>query len=378
MPWRSINSARPSTTMSVDSLFRCTTPAHHGWIVLLALLLGACSAGPPQLGDIADIRPSEESPSATGNPRNYEVFGHTYTVSGTSEGYREQGLASWYGEQFHGRRTSSGTPYDMYAVSAAHKSLPIPTYVRVTNLRNQRSLVVRVNDRGPFVGNRIIDLSYAAAAKLDMVDDGLAPVEVVALKPYQYLPGFPYDNPLGMIANATIPANPGSGLPTPTPEPSTELRFAKQEQPDNERLAANFRLVAYRYPSFSEAPSLLTSADLTATSRPPVPEPQLAAARPAIEPSATGDTPEASFATRGTPQPTGQQLFLQVGAFGERANAEQLRHRLDENLPYNIGVVSDAALHRVKIGPLGPDVDLGLLNHQLAALGLQTIQVVLE
>jgi len=373
MPWRSINSARPLATMSADLFSR---PIRAGLpVVLLALLLAGCASTGKKLSDLPPIQPHEEPPSRTGNPRNYEVFGRSYTVSGTSEGYREQGLASWYGSKFHGRRTSSGPPFDMYAVTAAHKSLPLPTYVRVTNLRNQRSLVVKVNDRGPFVGERIIDLSYAAAAKLGMVDDGVAPVEVEALPPYQYLPGFPYDNPLGTIANATIPADPGGVRRAP--EPSTALRFAKQEQPDNEQLATNLRLAAYRYPSFSDAPSPLTSADLTATSLAPRPEPQLT-----VHHNTSRATPARTtvgpFSTRARPESSGQQLYLQVGAFGERANAEQLQHRLELDLPYTIRVMSDATLHRVKIGPLGRDVDLGALNHQLTALGLQTIQVVLE
>ena len=99
----------------------------------------------------------------------------------TSYGYRERGVASWYGKKFHGRLTSSREPYDMYAMTAAHKTLPLPTYVRVTNLKNGKSIVVRVNDRGPFVHNRIIDLSYSAAMKLDMVRDGTSLVEVEAI-----------------------------------------------------------------------------------------------------------------------------------------------------------------------------------------------------
>ena len=104
-----------------------------------------------------------------------------YTVMNSSTGYRERGVASWYGKKFHGRSTSSGERYDMYAMTAAHKTLPLPTNVRVTNLDNGRSITVRVNDRGPFVKNRLIDLSYAAAKELDVVANGTGMVEVVAL-----------------------------------------------------------------------------------------------------------------------------------------------------------------------------------------------------
>ncbi len=132
--------------------------------------------------------PRVESPSRTGNPDNYVVFGRRYRVRDTSEGYLETGVASWYGWDFHGRKTSSGPLFNMFELSAAHKSLPIPTYARVTNLENGRSIVVKINDRGPFVGDRLIDLSYAAAARLDMLDHGTARVEVAALAPYQSLP----------------------------------------------------------------------------------------------------------------------------------------------------------------------------------------------
>jgi len=129
-----------------------------------------------------------EPPSRGGNADTYVVFGRRYRVRETSEGYREQGTASWYGADFHGRKTSSGPLYDMYELTAAHKSLPLPAYVRVTNLENGRSTVVKVTDRGPFVSGRIIDLSYAAALRLDMLERGTALVEVAALEPYQNLP----------------------------------------------------------------------------------------------------------------------------------------------------------------------------------------------
>ncbi len=127
--------------------------------------------------------PRAEPRSAHGNPPFYDVDGHRYFVLASADGYLERGVASWYGPTFHGGNTSSGELYDMYGMTAAHKTLPLPTYARVTNLRNGRSVVVRINDRGPFVANRIIDLSYTAAARLDMLRDGTAVVEVRALTP---------------------------------------------------------------------------------------------------------------------------------------------------------------------------------------------------
>lgn len=138
---------------------------------------------PPDVLSIPDAIPRHEPRGTRGNPPFYEVFGKRYYVMASAEGWVERGTASWYGPGFHNASTSLGEPYDMYAMTAAHKTLPIPAYAEVTNLRNGRRVVVRINDRGPFVGDRIIDLSYTAAAKLDMLTAGTAPVEVRVLTP---------------------------------------------------------------------------------------------------------------------------------------------------------------------------------------------------
>ena len=137
----------------------------------------------PLTQTVPDAVPRFEPRSPYGNPPFYEVFGKRYYVLPSSTDYVERGVASWYGPGFHEIRTSTREPYDMYGMTAAHKTLPLPAYVRVTNLQNGRSVVVRVNDRGPFVGNRIIDLSYAAASKLDMLRNGTAMVEVRSVGP---------------------------------------------------------------------------------------------------------------------------------------------------------------------------------------------------
>jgi rare lipoprotein A len=158
-------------------------------LVSASMVLASCGTdkvrdGPPRSGSgsvaelPADAVPRPEPRSRYGNGPVYEVFGKRYTVMNDSAGYRERGVASWYGKKFHGNLTAMREPYDMYAMTAAHKSLPLPSYVRVRNLSNDRSVIVRVNDRGPFVDNRIIDLSYSAALKLDMVRDGTSLVEV--------------------------------------------------------------------------------------------------------------------------------------------------------------------------------------------------------
>jgi rare lipoprotein A len=138
---------------------------------------------PPAPDAVPDAVPRIEPRARSGNPPFYDVFGKRYYVLSSSVGYWERGVASWYGPGFHKVRTSTGEPYDMYGMTAAHRTLPLPAYVRVTNLQNGRSIVVRVNDRGPFVGNRIIDLSYTAAAKLDMLRNGTAMVEVRTIDP---------------------------------------------------------------------------------------------------------------------------------------------------------------------------------------------------
>jgi rare lipoprotein A len=152
-------------------------------VTALAALAGCAghperSAPPADATQVPDAVPRSEPRSAYGNPAFYEVAGRRYTVLASATGYVERGIASWYGPDFHGKRTASGEGYDMYAMTAAHKTLPVPCYARVTNLANGRSVIVRVNDRGPFVGNRIIDLSYSAAARLDMLRNGTAFVEV--------------------------------------------------------------------------------------------------------------------------------------------------------------------------------------------------------
>ncbi|MDJ0926826.1 MAG: septal ring lytic transglycosylase RlpA family protein [Gammaproteobacteria bacterium] len=220
--------------------------------------------------------------SARGNPAFYEVFGQRYYVKATSAGYRERGVASWYGKKFHGKPTSSGEPYNMHAMTAAHKTLPLPTRVRVTNLSNGRSVIVMVNDRGPFVHNRVIDMSYAAATRLDMIRDGTALVEVEAL-------------PYGASQAAAKPAV-AISEPAPTPADTTS-----------------------------------PAAVATAASQP--------ATRPA------------------TPART---LYLQVGAFGEQANAYQLKERLEAGGVANVVIHYDGAeqpsLYRVRLGPI-VDVD---------------------
>jgi len=177
-------------------------------VCVLALALAACGTAPPRdspsadapkpggyykddgpgettpanLAEVADAMPVSEPLSRFAN-RPYEVFGREYVPFTEVRPFEQRGIASWYGRKFHGQKTSSGERYDMYAMTAAHPTLPIPSYARVTNLQNGRSVVVRINDRGPFLRDRVIDLSYAGAWKLGYVQTGQAQVEVRAIVP---------------------------------------------------------------------------------------------------------------------------------------------------------------------------------------------------
>ncbi len=183
--------------------------------VLAVLWLGACSSmqtdGPPRgyfnASDLADPVPVTEPVTARGNKSPYTVLGNTYRLLPTAAGYQAKGIASWYGRKFHGRLTSNGERFDMYALTAAHRSLPIPCYARITNLDNGKQTLVRVNDRGPFHPNRVIDLSYAAAVKLGFADHGTARVriEVVA-------PSAPAQNDLYLQAGAFTGADAANAL----------------------------------------------------------------------------------------------------------------------------------------------------------------------
>ncbi|MFW5824686.1 MAG: septal ring lytic transglycosylase RlpA family protein [Marinobacter sp.] len=174
-----------------------------GILVVMSLVLAGCASqpqetdhsgrytmlqdvGPDSDVDISKVREAEpryEKPRKSGNISPYRVWGKQYRVMNVdqADGYVQRGIASWYGKKFHGHKTSNGETYDMYRMSAAHKSLPLPSYARVTNLDNGRSVVVRINDRGPFHGDRLIDLSWAAAKKLDFHGSGTARVEVAAI-----------------------------------------------------------------------------------------------------------------------------------------------------------------------------------------------------
>lgn len=163
---------------------------------------------PPDVSGLPEPVPRAEPRARYGNHSPYVVLGRRYHVMDSAEGYVERGVASWYGTKFHGRPTSSFEPYDMYAFTAAHKTLPLPTYARVTNLENGRSVIVRINDRGPFHADRLIDLSYAAAVKLGIHIRGTGPVEVRAIVPPGMHAGVGEAPPAARAAGARPAAEP--------------------------------------------------------------------------------------------------------------------------------------------------------------------------
>ena len=202
------------------------------WALLASVFLSGCSNlsitsplgeapvavdrdGPPlremDVSNKAEPTPKAEPRIRRGNVSPYRVFGIEYQVMPTAQGYSEIGTSSWYGRKFHGRLTSSGEPFDMFEFTAAHKSLPIPSYVRVTNLANGETLVVRVNDRGPFVENRIIDLSWAAARRLGFDHLGTARVQLDILAHPDMV------SPSDANTQATLPGNPNSVDQNPAP-----------------------------------------------------------------------------------------------------------------------------------------------------------------
>ncbi|MEP6939147.1 MAG: septal ring lytic transglycosylase RlpA family protein [Rudaea sp.] len=199
----------PSTRRAAPTTGVATPPAPRGDPRYAQEHDSGPGGPPPDVSKIAEPVPKAESASVYGNKSPYTVLGQSYRVLPTASGYVERGIASWYGNKFHGYTTSNFEKYDMYAYTAAHKTLPLPSYARVTNLDNGASVVVRINDRGPFAENRIIDLSYVAALKLGIWQKGTGVVEVRAIDP-----AHPNAAPPSLRAAASPPAR---GAPAPPP-----------------------------------------------------------------------------------------------------------------------------------------------------------------
>ena len=262
---------------------------------------------PPGLYDLPDPIVKNELLSRYGN-KPYVVFGKTYTPMSGDTTFVQRGVASWYGKKFHGQRTSSGEPYDMYQLSAAHPTLPIPSYARVTSLETGKSVVVRVNDRGPFHSSRIIDVSYTAALKLGLLGKGSHEVEVQRL--------LPEDRSRIATQRRNAPAPEALASVPPTPLADATLVSAPVA------LSSSSDIVAL-------APAMAQAAPTSATSPAPAP---------------------AAVATDG--------FYLQLGAFSQAANAAEARARvLATGIVSLVEIVRAGSLHRLFGGPFATRED---------------------
>lgn len=269
--------------------------------LLVTTLLSGCSSVPRvNPGDAATTNavPQFESQPSRFNPPSYTVLGRTYHVLGSNDGYDAQGVASWYGPNFQSKSTSSGEQYNMYAMTAAHKTLRIPSYVLVTNMENGKQVIVRVNDRGPFVSNRIIDLSYAAAKKIGMIGRGTAMVDVRSITP-------------------------------DTPIPSSES-------------------IVSGVPTVAPTPARVTTASAASTAV---------------------NLPHAVW---------GQDVFIQVGAFGEMGHVITVQQRLAQAGITTVSVTPFGQLNRVRVGPVASLADYDRLMDQLRTIGFDNAQMVVE
>ncbi|MCC6171769.1 MAG: septal ring lytic transglycosylase RlpA family protein [Gammaproteobacteria bacterium] len=323
-------------------------------------------AAPPPPRDLAaipDAVPRAEPRSRYGNPSSYVVFGRRYYLLASAEGHVERGTASWYGPGFHAARTSSGEPYDMYAMTAAHKTLPIPAYARVTNLRNGRSVIVRINDRGPFVGGRIIDLSYTAAWKLDMLRTGTAPVEVRVLSP-------------GADVPPTLTA--ATGAPAPTTPPtaaSTPANAALQPparataSPTTAPPTAALPTVTPTTPSTVAPAATPTTSTMAANAVTAEAAPAAVSAGSPLPPLAATAGNAAAIAAAAVPA-----TMLQVGAFFGEGNARTLVARLAAAGIGNAIVrptrSGSRTIWQVRVGPLEGALEVDDMRERLRLAGI--------
>ena len=331
--------------------------------------------------------------STYGNRSPYKVLGKSYDVLGATDGYVETGLASYYGNKFHGRKTSNHEVYDMYAFTAAHKSLPLPSFARVTNLENGRSVVVRVNDRGPFHDGRVVDLSYAAAVKLDIHRRGTGRVEVRALQPGEALAARPQpariaptptqashmDALVGTLPKAplTTPATLATAArtsaTTPTASaPANPTRLA--DHPGYGKEQDRFRMV-------DENGRVRTADEFDAWLRER--QARLQAEQAAAAPAAMAGrgVPAAASTIASTPQVATAGVTLQVGVFSLRDNADRALSRLrGAGIPGArvLDLVSAGrTLYRVRVGPVEA-ASVKELVPRLTGLGFELPQVVRE
>jgi rare lipoprotein A len=317
-----------------------------GFFIGIALLLSGCTelmVGTHMFKKTRE-RPqcAAEGTPKIGNP--YLIDGERYTPQNTSWGFTEEGIASWYGEDFHGRATANGECYNMYTFTAAHRTLPLPTVVRVTNLENNKSVVVKVNDRGPFARGRIIDLSYAAAQSIGMVGKGTAPVKLEAL-------GGAYHGPEATTSRRVIKLKRGDSiaatLPTTVPTTSDEEDLPPLTAQAAQAQAAEMQELGVK-PAAQNIPS-----------------------PPAFE--------KRVFADATTLKKT--LAYVQIGAFADpqSATAEQLKLQALYPTAHISAVQTEAAtLSRVRAGPFRSLADAEAALDKIVAAGFNGAQIKIE
>ena len=319
---------------------------------------------PPNLELLPDAVPRLEK-LASGANRPYNVFGVDYVPDLSGAPYKQRGVGSWYGRKFHGQRTSSGEIYDMYAMTAAHPTLPIPCYALVTNLQNGRSVIVRVNDRGPFLHNRVMDLSYAAALKVGYLSSGSGMIEVEMLRPADIAAGRIPMTTTGVLLAASMPptkAMPAAPLGTPATEPLTI-----------EALTASVP------PAVGSPPSPVASA--TSLPAAPVVRPDaMTRSMPLSEPTGVPSTGSPALIALPDRQPpasipeiaTSNGFYLQLGAFRVKAGADSFASHvgrdIDPALASRLHVVDGNGLYRVRVGPYPQRADADTAAASLKAV----------
>ncbi|WP_093055292.1 septal ring lytic transglycosylase RlpA family protein [Variovorax sp. YR634] len=340
--------------------------------VAVAVLLAGCASGPrsgsgvasgrdgpgtnipPDLANVPDAEPRiEPIRTSGGTSKPYTVLGRGYAPLTDDRPFRESGLASWYGRKFHAASTSSGEPYDMYAMTAAHKTLPLPSYVRVRNPANGREVIVRVNDRGPFVDGRVIDLSYTAALKLDLLR-GVAPVEIERITNE--------DIRTGAWRRDSGTAYAAAEAPAPVRAAPVRVASAQQVRVPAEWVAPVATVNDDLPPPASTMP--VTPQTPMAAALPPGTEPESAQSPPSIPPTrqaivvsdlAPLQAAPASQPPAGAAQPLALPGFwVQLGAFRERDGAQSLLNQAARGLPSlapQLHVFSEAGTHRLQAGP---------------------------
>jgi len=335
-------------------------------VCLVIALLAACSGGarrgggyylddgpdanpPANLDAVPDAVPRIE-PFAPSNSKPYVVFGKTYTPDVSGGPYKVQGRASWYGKKFHGNSTANGERYNMYGMTAAHPTLPLPSYARVTRVANGKSVVVRVNDRGPFLNDRVIDLSYVAAYKLGMLGPGSAEVVVERITPeqirnWQSAPAAP-----NVAAASRAPAR--AVADTQALVDANPLA-AQTESANDSQTTAPLALIA---PPASA--SWAVRGNDTAP-LPPLSASTASSAAPPLTPSSVSASPSNTSVvanTFSTVPPAPGSMYLQLGAFSDVSKAQALASRVSNQIPADLSAlvrVEQTAnnLHRVRIGP---------------------------